>query len=67
MESAAVSCSKSVAAAKVLLRKLRVKMILVTFFNKEGVVRREFLPERKPVNSYFSIRVMERLLRGLEF
>jgi hypothetical protein len=37
------------------IQKSRVKNMLVIFFDWQGVVHKEFVPERQPVNSEFYI------------
>jgi histone-lysine N-methyltransferase SETMAR len=45
--------------------KARVKTIFIVFFDAQGVIHREFVPEGQTVNGQFYLGVMERLLKRI--
>jgi hypothetical protein len=47
------------------MEKSRVKTMFIVFFDAQGVIHREFVPEGQTVNGQFYLRVMERLLKGI--
>ena len=47
------------------IQKSRVKMMLIVFFDAEGVIRREFVPEGQKVNAEFYVGVLDRLLKRI--
>ena len=47
---------------KLRFQKLRVKTMLIVFFDA-GVINREFVPERQKVNAEFYVDVLDRLLK----
>jgi hypothetical protein len=49
-------------AEKFRLEKSKIKAMLITFFNKQGAIHKEFVPEGQRVNSVFSVEVIGRLL-----
>ena len=50
---------------KLRFQKSRVKKMLVVFFDAEGVIRREFVPEGQKVNAEFYVSVLDRLLKRI--
>ena len=46
-------------------QKSRVKTMLIFFFDAEGVIRREFVPEGQKVNAEFYVDVLDRLLKRI--
>jgi hypothetical protein len=51
--------------SKVPMEKSRVKTTLIVFFDAQGVIHREFVPEGQTENGQFYLRVMERLLKRI--
>jgi hypothetical protein len=47
---------------RLTMEKSRVKTMFIAFFDAQGVIHREFVPEGQIVNGQFYLRVMERLL-----
>ena len=47
---------------KVRLQKLKVKTMLITFFDSEGMIHKEFVPEGSTVNEQSYLGMMQRLL-----
>jgi hypothetical protein len=47
------------------MEKSRVKTTLIVFFDAQGVIHREFVPEGQTENGQFYLRVMERLLERI--
>ncbi|GFV48075.1 uncharacterized protein TNCV_2932361 [Trichonephila clavipes] len=45
------------------MSKSRIKAMLIVFFDKNGVVQSEFVPEGQIVNSAFYVEVLKRLKR----
>jgi hypothetical protein len=45
--------------------KVQDKTMLITFFDKQGVIHKEFVPERQIVNSAFYVEVIGRLLKRI--
>ena len=50
---------------KLRFQKSRVKTMLTVFFDAEGVIRREFVPEGQKVNAEFYMGVLDRLLKKI--
>ena len=50
---------------KLRFQKSRVKTMLIVFFDAEGVINREFVPEGKKVNAKFYMGVLDRLLKKI--
>ena len=50
---------------KLLFQKSRVKMMLIVFFDAEGIINREFAPEGQEVNAEFYVGVLDRLLKRI--
>jgi len=50
---------------KLRFQKSRVKMMLIAFFDAEGVIHREFVPEGQRVNAEFYVGVLDRLLKRI--
>jgi hypothetical protein len=48
---------------KLKFLRSRIKTMLIIFFNSQGVVHKEFIPERKTVNEEFYKGVMALLLK----
>jgi len=48
---------------KLRFQKLQVKTILIVFFDAEGVIHREFVPEGRKVNAEFYMGVLYWLLK----
>ena len=46
---------------KVRMSKLKIKVMLITFFDQKGMVYREFVPEGETVNQHFYQQVLIRL------
>jgi hypothetical protein len=44
-------------------QRSRIKIMLIIFFDSQGVVHKEFVPEGKTVNAEFGKGVMDRLLK----
>ena len=51
---------------KMKFQRSRMKTILIIFFDSEGVVHKEFVPEGKTVNVEFYEGVMDRLLKRIQ-
>ena len=51
---------------KLKFKSSRIKMILIIFFNSQGVLHKEFAPEGKIVNAEFYKGVMDRLLKRIQ-
>jgi hypothetical protein len=47
------------------MEKSRVKTMFIVFFDAQGVIHREFVPEGQTVNGQFYLGVMERLLKRI--
>jgi DNA-directed RNA polymerase specialized sigma54-like protein len=47
-------------------QKSRIKTMLINFFDSQGVVHKEFVPEEKTVNAEFYKGVMDRLLKRIQ-
>jgi hypothetical protein len=45
------------------MQKSKIKTMLITFFDKNGVIHKEFVPDRSRDNSAFYIEVIRRLLK----
>ena len=50
---------------KLRFQKSRVKTMLIVFFDEEGVINREFVPEGQKVNAEFCVGVFYRLLKRI--
>ena len=51
---------------KLRFQKSQVKtMLIVFFFDAEGVIHREFVPEEQKVNAVFYVGVLDRLLKRI--
>jgi hypothetical protein len=48
---------------KLRLQKSKIKTMLITFFDQQSVIHKEFVPEGQRVNSAFYIEVIGRLLK----
>ena len=46
--------------------KVPIKIVIIIFFDSQGVVRKEFIPERKRVNAEFYKGVVNRLLKRIQ-
>jgi hypothetical protein len=51
---------------KLKFQRSRIKTMLIIFFNSQGVVHKEFVPEGKTVNAEFHKVVMDRLLKRIQ-
>jgi hypothetical protein len=51
---------------KLRFQRFRIKTMLIIFFNSQGAVRKEFIPEGKTVNAEFYEGVMDRPLKGIQ-
>jgi histone-lysine N-methyltransferase SETMAR len=47
------------------MKKSRVKTMFINFFNAQGVINHEFVPEGQTVNGQFYLGVMEQLLKQI--
>jgi hypothetical protein len=47
-------------------QRSRVKTMLIIFFDSQGIVHKEFVPEGKAVNAEFYKGVMDRLLKRIQ-
>ena len=47
---------------KLRLQKSKVKTMLITFFDSEGMFHKEFVPEGSTVNGQYYLGMMQRLL-----
>ena len=52
-------------AKKLPFQKSRVKTMLVIFFNWQGVIHKEFVPDGETINAVYYKAVMERLLNRI--
>jgi hypothetical protein len=52
---------------KLKFQRSRIKTMLIIFFDSQGVVHKEFVPEGKTVNAEFYIGVMDRLLKRFQW
>jgi len=50
---------------KLQFQKSRLKMMLIVFFDTEGVIHREFVPEGQKVNAELYMGVLDRLLKRI--
>ena len=50
---------------KLRFQKSRVKTMLIAFFDAEGVIHREFVPEGQKVKAEFYVGVFDRLLKRI--
>jgi hypothetical protein len=50
---------------RMMMEKSRVKTMFIVFFDAQGVIRREFVPEDQTVNGQLNLGVMERLLKRI--
>jgi len=50
---------------KLRFQKSRVNTMLIVFFDAEGVIHREFVPERQKVNAEFYVGVLDWLLKRI--
>ena len=50
---------------KLGFQESRVKTILIVFFDAEGAIHREFVPEGQKVNAEFYVGVLDRLLKRI--
>jgi len=50
---------------KLRFQKSRVKTMLIVFFDAEGIIHREFVPEGQKVNAEFYVGVLDRLLKRI--
>jgi hypothetical protein len=51
---------------KLKFQRSRIKTTLIIFFDSQGVVHKEFIPEGKTVNAEFFKGVMNRLLKRIQ-
>jgi hypothetical protein len=51
---------------KLKFQRSRIKTMLIFFFDSQGVVHKEFVPEGKTVNAEFYKGVMDRLLKRIQ-
>ena len=51
---------------KLRFQKSRVKTMLIVVFDSEGVIHREFFPERQKANAEFNVGVLDRLLKRIQ-
>ena len=51
---------------KLKFQRSRIKTMLIIFFESQGVLHKEFVPEGKTVNSEFYKGVMDRLLKRIQ-
>jgi hypothetical protein len=51
---------------KLKFQRSRIKTMLIIFFDSQGVVHKEFVPEGKRVNAEFYKGVMDRLLKRIQ-
>jgi len=51
---------------KLKFQRSRIKTMLIIFFDSQGIVHKEFLPEGKTVNAEFYKAVMDRLLTRIQ-
>ena len=51
---------------KLKFQRSRIKIVIIIFFDSQGVVRKEFIPERKRVNAEFYKGVVNRLLKRIQ-
>jgi hypothetical protein len=51
---------------KLKFQRSRIKTMLTIFFNSQGVVHKEFVPEGKRVNAGFYKGVMDRVLKRIQ-
>ena len=51
---------------KLKSQRSRIKTMLIIFFNSQGVVHKEFVPEGKTVSAEFYKGVMDRLLKRIQ-
>jgi hypothetical protein len=50
---------------KFRLQTSKIKTMLITFFDKQGVINKESVPEGQRVNSAFYVKVIGRLLERI--
>jgi hypothetical protein len=50
---------------KFCLQKSEIKTMLITFFDKQGVIQEEFVSEQQRVNSAFYVEVIGGLLKRI--
>jgi len=51
---------------KLKFQRSRIKTMLIIFFNSQGVVHKEFVPQGKTVNAEFYKGVMDHLLKRIQ-
>jgi hypothetical protein len=51
---------------KMKFQRSRIKTMLINFFNSQGVVHKEFVPEGKTVHAEFYNGEMDRLLKRIQ-
>ena len=66
LQSAAWVAETSPQPKKLKFQKSRVKTMLVIFFDWQGVIHKEFLPEGETINAVYYKGVMERLLNRIQ-
>ncbi len=60
-------CSKnSPRPTKLRFAKSRIKTMLITFFDAEGIVHKEFVPQGQTVNAQFYLLVLNRLMKRIQ-
>ena len=51
---------------KLKFQRFRIKTMVIIFFNSQGTVHKEFVPEGKTVSAEFYKGVMDRLLKHIQ-
>jgi hypothetical protein len=49
------------------LEKFKIKTMLIKYFDKQGVIHKQFVPEGQAVNSDFYVEVIRRLLKRISW
>jgi hypothetical protein len=59
-------CKTSPMSKKLKFYRSHIKTMLIIFFDSQGIVRKEFVPEGKTINAEFCNGVMDRLLTCIQ-
>jgi hypothetical protein len=51
---------------KLKFQRSRIKIVIINFFDSQGVVHKDFVPERKTVNAEYYKGVTDRLLKRIQ-
>ncbi len=57
--------SEHTALQKILISKIKVKDVLILFFDSRGVIHQEYVPEGQTVNATFYVQVLDLLCKRI--